>query len=365
MQPAQASCPAPGPGINSGAALLISNPAWCAVGANGCYDTPSTSPRLSGFFWGQTGANGARNAGVDSGVFQVHQWTQKPDGNPSDTYFYNTFLADPVYGTPFSWDGPGIDGCIADITPTVLYDECTCLLLTDSWDGQGYFALLSALSDAQGNFSFFGQDVNTPVVFAPIPRPGVTQSSRDQASGQVSFTVDVPTPTAGVHTNPNCPCSFGFRVYANVTGEGGMVPTDRSACTQETLVAAGGPNLAPNSPTFIQECKNRGFAWVPASAPGGTAAQDFTPFGATRTASTVTVNCGDPQMAFDVYLSASLGTNEGPGGINFTNVSTNSFQVKCGNYVLAEPDRPRHPEAPSQQQPGTPRSRETRGGRER
>lgn len=360
MQPAQASCPAPGPGINSGAAKLISNPDWC--GLNGCYDTPSTSPRLSGFFWGQGGASGARNAGVDSGAFLIHQWTQRPDGIPTDNYYYNTYLADPTYGTPFAWDGPGIDGCIADLTPTVNFDECTCMLLTDSWNGVGYFALLSAKSDAQGNFSFFGTDVNTPVQFAPIPRPVVTGSSRNAATGQVSFTVDVPTPTAGVHADPQCGCNFGFRVYAQVQGEGGMVPADRRACTQETLFEATGQSVAPNSPTFISACKAAGFAWVPANAPDGTTPQQLTPFGATRTASSVTVNCGSPTMGFDVYLAAALGTTEGPGGINFTNVSTNSFQVKCGNYQLAEPSRPRSPDAPGQ---SGERGRENRGGRER
>jgi hypothetical protein len=360
MQPAQASCPPPGALINSGAARLISNPAW--PGGNGNYDIQPTSARLSGFFWGQSGANGARNAGVDSGSFLIQSWTQKPDGNPTDNYYYNTYLADPVYGTPFSWDGGGIDGCIGDITPAVNFDECTCMLLTDSWDGQGYFALLSAQSDAQGNFSFFGTDVNTPVQFAPIPRPVVTDSSRDAATGQVSFTVDVPTPTAGVFANPNCGCNFGFRVYAQVMGEGGMVPADRRACTQDTLFEATGQSIAPNASNFISACKAAGFGWVPASAPGGTATQALTPFGATRTASSVTVNCGDPAMGFDVYLAAALGTNEGPGGINFNNVSTNSFQVKCGNYQLAEPSRPRSPEAPGQS--GTPRGRE-RGGRER
>jgi hypothetical protein len=363
MQPAQASCPPPGALINSGAAVLISNPAWC--GGNGCYDTPATSPRLSGFFWGQTGANGARNAGVDSGSFLIQSWTQKPDGNPSDNYYYRTYLADPVYGTPFSWDGGGIDGCIGDITPAVNFDECTCLLLTDSWNGQGYFALLSVKSDAQGNFHFptAAAGVNTPVVFAPIPRPVVTDSSRNTATGQVTFTVDVPTPTAGTEfADPNCGCNFGFRVYAQVMGEGGMVPADRRACTQDTLFEATGQSIAPNATNFNAACKAAGFGWVPASAAGGTATQNLTPFGATRTASTVTVNCGDPAMGFDVYLAAALGTNEGPGGINFNNVSTNSFQVKCGNYQLAEPSRPRSPEAPGQS--GTPRGRE-RGGRER
>ena len=358
VQPAQASCPAPGPAINALGAYLASNPGWC--GGTACYDTPATSPRLEGFFWGQTGANGGRNAGVDSGGFLVGQWTKHrpPVDYTGGTYHFAPVLGDPVYGGANAWDGPGIDGCIGDITPTVNFDECTCLLLTDSWDGAGYFALLSARSDAQGNFSFFTEPSQL-VTFAPIPRPVVTGSTRNAATGQVSFTVDVPTPTAGLYADPQCGCNFGFRVYAQVTGEGGMVPTDRGACTQESLFRATGQSVAPNSPTFISACKAAGFAWVPANAPDGVTPQQLTPFGATRTASSVTVNCGSPTMGFDVYLAAALGTTEGPGGINFTNVSTNSFQVKCGNYQLAEPSRPRSPEAPGQS------GRENRGGRER
>jgi hypothetical protein len=361
VQPAQASCPAGvSPVINAGAAYLVSNPNWCGGTAGGCYDVGGpTSPRLSGFFWGQGGANGALLAGVDNGTFNVITGWTVGGTQGVGTYYYSRKLADANGGGPFGWDGPGIDGCVSDITPATPFDECTCILLTDSWGENGYFALLSAHAAANGDFNIFTSPGQV-VQFAPIPRPVVTGSARG-ANGSVTVQVDVPPPTGGIFTDQACGCGFGFRVYANVQGEGGMVPTsDRDACTQETLRLRGGQG-APTDSNFIAACKAAGFGWVPASAQGGTAVQPFTSFGATRTTSSVTVNCGDPTMAYEVYLATALGTNEA-GGINLTNVGQNSFQIKCSNYQLAEPSRPRSPEAPGQ---SGDRGRENRGGRER
>jgi hypothetical protein len=371
VQPAQAACAPPGFTFNSLGAYLVSNPDWCGGDGSGCQDAAAVSPNLSGFFWGQTNGNAARLAGTDNGAWPVHEWT-KSVGIPyaGGTYWYPAFLTVNDYptnpagvaGYPLNWGSTNIiDGCPStDITPTIFADECSCILLTDQWNGDGYFAILSSKADALGNFPIF-QDAGTTVQFAPIPRAEVTESGRIAATGQVSFTVNVPPPQGGDYRNPQCDCGFGFRVYAQVVGEGGMVPADRRACTQESLFAATGQSIAPNSPTFIQACKTAGFGWVPAVDPAGNP-QGFTPFGATRTTSDVLVNCGDPAMGYDVYLSTSLGTNEGPGAVQLSNVSNNSFQVKCGNYQLAEPNRPRSPEALGQS--GTPRGRE-RGGRER
>jgi hypothetical protein len=352
MPPALASCGSVGHFIDSGAAKLISNPDWC--GGFGCYGTPPVSSNLDGFFWGQSMANGARLAGVDSGRFLVGSWTQKHEpfvGNDG-TYYYNVYLSKPTFGGPFSWNEHGTDNCPTDITPTIPNDECTCMVLTDSWNGQGYMAILSAMANRFGDFRFFDNAVNTPVVFGPIPRPAVTNSTRDATTGDVTFTIAVPTPLGGPgdYRSPLCDCRIGFRVYEQVVGAGGTVSDDRSACTQETLFRTTAQSIAPDDPSFIDACKAAGFPWVPALDPSG-ATQNFTLFGTPGPAASVKVPCGDPQSAYDIYLSVSLGTNEGPGQIQFPNVSQNSFRVSCGNYQLAEPIRPRNPEAPSQSAP--------------
>ena len=358
VQQTHAACPAPGPAINSLSARLVSNPDWCLVEASGCYAVaPPVSSGLDGFFWGQTGANGARNAGVDSGAFLIASWTYSPPpvvGESGDLYYYHVVLADPDNGAPFSWDGSGIDGCISDITPTTSLDECTCMVLTDSLDGQGYAALLSAKVDRFGHFNLF-DEVLTWVVFAPIPRPVVTNTMRDPANGDLTFTVAVPTVLggAGDYRSPLCDCGIGFRIYEQMVVNGEIPSNDRRACTQETLFRSTGQSIAPDDPSFRDACAAAGFAWVPALHASG-ATQSFTPFGAQTATTAVKVPCGDPERIYDVYLAVSLGTNEGPGQIQFTHVGPNSFLVQCsGSTTLAEPGRPRNPEAPRRSAAGS------------
>ena len=357
MDPAQAACPGTGGMIDSGWARLISNPDWCN-GYYGCYATPPVSSGLDGFFWGQTGANGARNAGVDSGSFLLDSWTVR---RPTVAgYYYNVYLADPAYGYLngfISWNHSGIDGCIRNITPRTSFDECTCLMMTDSWNGRGYFTLLSAKSNGNGDFTFFGQPYSW-VTFGLIPRPIVVGSTRDPATGDLAFAIDVPQPTSGDYRNPLCDCGFGFRVYQYVVGAGAAPPIDRRACTQETLFRSTGQSIAPNDPGFIDACRAAGFGWVPALDASG-APQSFTRFGPNDLIA-LKVACGDPENVKDVYLATSLGTDEGPGQIQFTHVSQNSFRITCAPEQLAQPNRPRRPEPPARFS-----SRDFRGGRER
>jgi len=376
FQPVQAICTSAYL-VEFAGATIVSNPNWCGAEV-GCYDTqggPPVSRNLDGFFWAQTGSNEAALAGNDNGTWGVRRWLKAetypvPEGAYGD-YHFEAFIsvndfnpADPATGsysgTPINWASSNlIDGCVDQVTPTVRFDECTCMLFTDEWAGQGYYAIFSKLSDVQGNFYFNEtQDVNYDL--APIPRPSVTGSTRDPANATVTFNIDVPTPVGGDFRDPACGCNFGFRVYAAVVGEGGMVPSSRTACTTRALVAAGGPELHYSDPSFATACRAAGFAWVPAEALGG-GVQPVTSFGAGRATAGVTVDCGDPAMAYDLYLATSLAVNEGA-GVQLHNVSENSLQVKCGNYQFAEPNRPERPSAPGRSD--TPR-RDSRGSRER
>jgi hypothetical protein len=360
MERAQAACPPPGPLIQTGRARIVSNPYWCFT-LYGCYGVAPVSSSLDGFFWGQTGASGARNAGVDSGGFLIGSWTESRRPvyaySGHGWYYYNVYLADPAYGSPgipISWDHQGIDGCISAITPSTNFDECTCMVLTDSWNGVGYMAILSAKADPQGNFNLLNT-VNGLITLGQIPRPVVTNTARDPATGDVTFTVAVTTPLG----SQACDCGIGFRVYEQVLPAGSPPPIDRRACTQETLFRSTGQSIAPNDPSFIDACKAAGFGWVPALDASG-ATQSLIPFSAVTPPARVKVPCLDIENTYDIYLAASIGTNEGPGQIQFTHVGPNSFIVQCGS-TLAEPSRPRKPEAPGQ----SGGDRHSRGGRER
>lgn len=377
FQPAQASCPAPGSIIEFAGAYVISNPNWCGPGGTGvgfgCYDNqggPPISPTFDGFWWAQTSANEALQAGNDNGSWGVRGWVKQGSvgGFPQGTYHYPAFLS-VNDGAQYGYNGPGtplnwasndlIDGCKDLVTPTVFADECTCMILTDEWAGQGYYAVLSKLSNVSGDF-IFNESAGLVYHLAPIPRPAVTGSTRNAANATVTFNIDVPLPTGADFRDPACNCNFGFRVYAAVVGEGGMVPSSRRACTQRALVAAGGPNIPYTDPGFIGACKTAGFVWVPAEALGG-GPQPATPFGQARATAGVTVDCGEPNMAYDLYIATSIGSTEGA-GVQLGAVSQNSLQVKCGNYQFAEPNRPERPSAPGRSD--SPR-RDSRGSRER
>lgn len=355
---------------------LVSNPNWAGAGGTnacapylGCYDSvsgPPISDNIDGFFWGQGGQpNEAVLTGIDSGTWPVRQWVKQASIVFDELYHYPAFISandgdvngwgQP--GSALSWAGSDlIDDCISNITPAVNFDECHCLLLTDEWDGQGYFAMFSQLSDAGGTFAMNEQQVST-FTMAPIPQPQVTQS--DEANAVVTTLVNVPTPTAGDFRSPSCDCGFGFRVYAAVMPEGGMPPSSRTACTQRDV------GLPYNDPGFAAACRAAGFVWIPALDLTGNQ-QPVTGFDAGRATTGVSVDCGDPALGYDVYLATGLGTGEGASGVQLANVSTNSFQVKCGNYQLAEPDRPQRPEATTPGRSGdAPRGRDNNRSRER
>jgi len=372
VQPAQAACPAPGYLIEVAGAYLVANPNWCGQGGGGCLDSqggPPISSHFDGFFWAETGANEGFLAGNDNGTWGAREWVKQGTvflDSYGEFYHYAAHISvndhDLYYqgGTAINWASTNlIDGCVDLVTPATRFDECTCMLLTDEWGGDGYYAILSRLSNSQGNF-IFNENPLTQYDMVPIPRPEVVSSTRNATAGTVTFNINVPSPTGGDYRDPACGCNFGFRVYAAAVAEGGMAPSNRSACTQRALIAAGGPSLSYNAPGFADACRAAGFAWVPATNAVG-AAQPVTPFDGARATASVTVDCGDPLMGYDVYLATAIGVNEGA-GVQLGSVGQNSFQVKCGNYQLAEPNRP---ERSLPGRSGDAPRRDNRGNRDR
>jgi hypothetical protein len=327
VQPSNAACATPRLLDNVGA-KLVSNPNWGGAGGsrtcvfvNGCYADDSTgglqSPPISasfdGVFWGFDTASGlsqsdpAIAAGMDSGGWGIENWSKQVTADFGQPYYYPAFLTltdgtNSASGNPANWSFP-VDGCPNDIDP----NACTCILLTDQWDGAGYFFIDSANADQIGNFPFAGfptDGVDFTMALAPTPAPQVTMSERDATSGDVTMMINVGGLGAADFRDAGCDCGLGYVVYQQIVGRGGMAPIDRSI---------------------------RGGSWIPApSATGG--AQAVNDFG---TQASIRVDC-DPAVQQDIYLATAL---VDANGYMTDNVSGNSFRIECGAN-LAEPNRP-------------------------
>jgi hypothetical protein len=343
LQPAEAACAVPRLLDNRGA-YLVSNPNWGGAGGdgtctyNGCYLSESgggpISPNFAGVFWGfdttagVSAANPAFAAGIDNGSWGIENWTKAGVYAGADPYYYPGFLTLPggAYsqsGNPANWSFP-TDGCPTDIDP----GSCTCILLTDEWAGEGYFLVDSAITNAAQNYDFIFP--TGAMNLQPIPKPEVTLSERDPASGDVTLTINVPdiTGTAADYREAGCDCGIGFLVYQQIVGRGGAAPTNRSVCTPEAV------QLPASDPGFLAACTAAGLNWIPAPSATGEAQQP-TPFTGGRVSTSIKVDC-DPATQQDVYLSTVLVE---PSGLAGGNGSANSFRIECGAN-LAEPERP-------------------------
>jgi hypothetical protein len=328
VQPAEAAC-ATARSLETFGAYLVSNPNWGGAGGTrtclygyGCYQndpdggaqSPPISADIDGIFWGfdtstlQSQSDPAIGFGMDTGGWGVENWTKQRTADFGQPYYYPAWMTEDqgVNGTPgnaTNWSQP-VDGCPNDIDP----NACTCLLLTDQWDGVGYFLMDSSNSDAIGNFIFEGYP-NDPggaatATLAPIPAPAVTMSARDEVTADVTLMVDGGSLAAADFRDAGCDCGVGYIVYQMIVGRGGMAPTDRS-------ISRGG--------------------WMPAmSATGGN--QTPTAFGQTAT---VVVDC-DPALQQDLYIATSIVDSN---GYATDIVSANSLRIECGAQ-LAEPNRP-------------------------
>jgi len=217
---------------------VISNPNWCdQEGQGGCYDAnggPPVSQSMRGVFWGIGGADFGPvvGAGNDSGTFTggflaTDFWLHKVSRSfYGALYHYAAFISQPNTNPPpddtspggaLTWSAAIVDGC-GPSAPGL----CSCVALTDTWNGQGYFALLSGAADSQFNTSMnFGGNIH----LAPMPKPLITQSVRDIATGDVTVAVGaagIPdTPAEGVYAGGGCaPCLAGFRVWGAVVPRG-------------------------------------------------------------------------------------------------------------------------------------------------
>jgi hypothetical protein len=318
--PANAGCPG-SQLLDATFHYVVSNPNWGGqaggdgrCGSNGCYDSvsgPPVSPALRAVFWAVGSGNPAIGLGNDSGIFSggfqaTDFWMKQISASFSgNLYHYPAWCSlkigyNYVVGAPVTWSAPDADGCGPSGTPPAI--SCTCFMLSDVWNNQGYFATMCAKSDVLGNTNFdFGADFH----LAPVPQPNITASARDAVSGDVTLSVGLKntdgnpdTPAEGVYTKDGCGTGLaGFRVF------GAVVPRNGTPTPGQFVLLPRADNTQQGTTGF-----------------GGQVA--------------VKADC-NPTLAQDLYLSAQV---VGEGATPFTAqfIGKSSTRVPCGAN-LADP----------------------------
>jgi hypothetical protein len=276
-RPAEASCAEPyriDTGAIAGQAggpYLVSNPDWGGAGgtgsctyAGGCLDSESDPPISADFFgvfWALGTGHPVVGAGDDNGAWGVEGWSKQvtvPFGG--GLYHYPAWLTRPdgsgyVAGSAADWSEASVDGCVthAGATPGLDGTECTCVLLNDQWNADGYFSLLSSLVDEFGDFALPVDDV---IRLATIPRPQIQNSLRTPTY-DIRVDVLADPVTAGLYLTDGCNCGLGYKVYASLVPRGGPAPVDRGEAWHEPPALTGQPqSVTPlgQSTTIVVDC---------------------------------------------------------------------------------------------------------------
>lgn len=244
---------------------------------------PPYSPNFDAVWW-EMGRSAANNGSNDSA-----NWIYYRIANFGGTdYFY----AAELFG---GWGEGGVNDCVAD-------GACTCVMMTDSVNNQGYFAitgnnnvgatrttlLRQASLDPAGNA--------TPIVLRPIPESFIVLSER--VGQDLIVTVNSPPPVGADYQLGTCDCLNSYFVMSQVSD---VPPTDRDAAL-----------------------------WT--RVPGQPA--DGTPFG---TEVAVTLTCGGTE---NIYLATQVAGND---GVDSNVVSGNSTRIECDPNLVDDQVLPREP----------------------
>lgn len=302
---------------------IFSNPNWCAPTGTYCFADvgPALSPSTRGFYWALDTGDPTPGAGDDNGThggsFSNGGISQ---GGCGDEWICTIEADNATYSYPGVFFGgyastSEVDGCGVAAFPAT---RCTCVLITDEWNGDGYFLVTSALHDPSGVFDFT-QPVDAPLQLVPIPAPGITGTQRLQPSLDVVSDVKLPPPASGVYLKDGCDCApTGFKVLQTILPRGSAAPTSRQVA-----------------------------AWnAPPDADGNPQPSTGAPFG-TMPAQGISVRSACGMMNTDVYLTTQLVF---PRGYTAQHVSSNSGRIECGP-MLANP-APDRPDRPSDRQQG-------------
>lgn len=296
-QPAHAFCGAPV--LMQSNAQIAANPAWVA-GSPYMAEIDPISPKFRGFFWALGSGNVAIGTGNDNGAYASSEWVQRNSSEyAGTTYFYAAYLTGPTGGI-LNWTTPSVDGCIGGT------GACACIIMSDEYNGQGYFAVLGDNPDGQQNYDFSGL---TSGIFrlAPTPKPVIQSASREAGTNNLLLSVTVPPLAQGLFQTAGCNCVAGFRVYGITVPRGGQPPVGRDIATD---------------------------GWQLLATTAGTA-QTTTPIGGSAG---VRVDCGATNT--DVYLATQI---VGDSGFSTSLVSQNSTRIECGPQLADPINRPRVP----------------------
>ena len=207
---------------------------------------PALTPNARASFWMLGAGDPAPGFGNDNGAYNVIG---------SGIYFYSNVVGSYGYHRGatinINWENGPTDNCLE------AQGDCLCMLITDDYNNQGYFAVTGAMADGNLNTTVnqggSGQSpvFNAPIVLVPIPGPTITSTSRDQASNNLTVGVSVnAAPGLGDYSKDGCNCApVGYKILQSSVPFGDMPPQDRDiAMWSEPDLAAGGPQPTNGSP---------------------------------------------------------------------------------------------------------------------
>jgi len=241
---------------------LVSNPDWGGTaggdgscGYLGCYDFqsgPPVSSSMRGVFWALGSGNPVIGLGNDNGNFRGgfgpgDFWPkQRSQAFTYGVYHYPAWISLNLrdnfdVGPPVTWSSPDADGCGPANPPASV---CTCMLLSDQWEGVGYFATLGAASNALGNTRF---DTGGASAFrlAPIPTPEVIDHVPDPVQEVLHFNLRANSPTGGRFEKDGCVQAGG--PYTQIPGSNDLA--SRACGLLSTSLADGDPG--PDHAAFV------------------------------------------------------------------------------------------------------------------
>lgn len=195
------------------------------VGYGGYYLSYATQD-FRGDFWALGAGDPTVGAGVDNGSYvgypanyidvfygYAESWT------PYFPYYPGLFIEG-------SWDGSeNIDGRI-DTLPA---PRCMAILLGDQDAGSGYFALLTAEENAEGDFRF-DQPNEASIWLVDVPSPDINFPTNIGGVLEIDSGV-APVSSAGLYLDdPVCDADpvTGFRIYQQTVGQVDPAPVDRT-----------------------------------------------------------------------------------------------------------------------------------------
>jgi hypothetical protein len=200
--------------------------------------SPTAAPPVTfdfgGVFWALGHGHPDVGTGDDSGALDPFDWFE---------YAYNRNYPNPLYYAGVvsaSWDDAGVDGCVEG-------SECTAVLLSDRYDGDAHFALVTALNT--GSTTYLTQPGTdpagnaSPIILRPIPAP--IADAFALPNFDLVFAVTLRSVLGALYEHPSCAsATAGYRIFAQRVPSGAVSPDDRDPDNGDWFL----PDRADGSP---------------------------------------------------------------------------------------------------------------------